>query len=214
MGMLILGFAYSLFASVLWPCIPFLVEDHQLGTAYGLVTIALNISLTVIPIIVAAILHATEGSYEWVEGLFIFLASAGLLFSILLNVLDHRRGGRLQLRYVVDEPLLGGYTTGYDHDYRRLPYGSRRYSRESYMSERNIGDMGLGQDNDMVTTKAVGEGIITIIPHRRRHSTAGFMGHFEDDRLHRYAHHMHTTPGLNGIPSSLPCESNLLIERR
>ncbi|KAK3840911.1 MAG: major facilitator superfamily domain-containing protein, partial [Linnemannia gamsii] len=85
-GMFILGLAYSLFASVLWPCIPFLVKDHQLGTAYGLVTIALNISLTFFPMIVASILG--KGSYLHVEGLFITLAFIGLLLSILLNILD------------------------------------------------------------------------------------------------------------------------------
>ncbi|KAK3816442.1 MAG: major facilitator superfamily domain-containing protein, partial [Benniella sp.] len=92
MAMFILGLAYSLFASVLWPCIPFLVKDHQLGTAYGLVTIALNISLTIFPLVVASILEATQGSYTHVEGLFIGLAFTGLLLSILFNVLDYRQG--------------------------------------------------------------------------------------------------------------------------
>ncbi|KAG0222539.1 hypothetical protein BGW42_006474, partial [Actinomortierella wolfii] len=90
LGMSIMGVAYSLFASVLWPCIPFLVEDEQLGTAYGIVTIALNISLTVFPIVVAWLLHQSGGNYQVVEEFFITLAVLGLMLSILLNALDER----------------------------------------------------------------------------------------------------------------------------
>ncbi|KAH9269220.1 hypothetical protein BASA83_008712 [Batrachochytrium salamandrivorans] len=44
-AMVLLGVAYSLFASALWPCVPFLVGRHQIATAYGLLTSALNVSL-------------------------------------------------------------------------------------------------------------------------------------------------------------------------
>ncbi|KAJ3067592.1 hypothetical protein HK102_007376, partial [Quaeritorhiza haematococci] len=37
-AMSILGVAYSMFASALWPSVPFLVGKHQIATAYGLVT--------------------------------------------------------------------------------------------------------------------------------------------------------------------------------
>lgn len=213
--MLVLGMAYSLFASALWPCIPFLVEDHQLGTAYGLVTIALNISLTVFPMVVAAILHLTDGSYQWVEGLFITLAGLGFILSIVLNILDHRLGGQLQMIEGMHAPLLDDIS-GYDHDSRRFSsesrrfsHESRRYSREGYMSDRD-----MGEEDSMVTTKPVGEGIITIIPHRRRHSMAGFAGHLERDRLHNYAEHVQTSPELNGIPGSFPNQPTYLSERR
>jgi len=218
LAMLVLGLAYSLFASALWPCIPFLVEDHQLGTAYGLVTIALNISLTVFPMAVAAILHLTDGSYQWVEGLFITLAGIGFILSIVLNILDKRQGGQLQMIDGMHAPLLDDIP-GYDHDSRRFSSESRRYSRESRrysregsMSERDLGDM--GEEDDMVTTKPVGEGIITIIPHRRRHSMAGFAGHLERARLQNYAQHVQTSPELYSIPGSFPNAPTYLSERR
>ncbi|KAF9386528.1 hypothetical protein CPB97_003602 [Podila verticillata] len=218
LAMLLLGLAYSLFASALWPCIPFLVEDHQLGTAYGLVTIALNISLTVFPMAVAAILHLTDGSYQWVEGLFISLAGIGFILSIVLNILDKRQGGQLQMVDGMHAPLLDDIP-GYDYDSRRFSSESRRYSRESRrysregnMSERDLGDM--GEEDDMVTTKPVGEGIITIIPHRRRHSMAGFAGHLEQARLQDYAQHVQTSPELNDIPGSFPNAPTYLSERR
>jgi MFS family permease len=51
-GMTLLGFAYSIFASALWPCVPFLVGRHQLATAYGLLSVALNLTLFSTPLIV------------------------------------------------------------------------------------------------------------------------------------------------------------------
>lgn len=215
LAMLVLGLAYSLFASALWPCIPFLVEDHQLGTAYGLVTIALNLSLTVFPMAVAAILHLTDGSYQWVEGLFIALAGMGFVLSIVLNILDQRQGGHLQMAEGVHAPLLDDIS-GYDHDPRRFSNDSRRFSQESrrYSREGYMSDRDMGEEDDMVTTKPVGEGIITIIPHRRRHSMAGFAGHLERARLNNYAQHVQTSPELNGIPGSFPNQPTYLSERR
>lgn len=232
--MIILGLAYSLFASVLWPCIPFLVKDHQLGTAYGLVTIALNISLTIFPMIVAWILDTTEGSYLYVEGLFIILAFIGLLLSILLNVLDHRQGGYLQLS---EDPIVEGpYTEGDyedhiqgDHHYEpnrhqaqhhRDYYDPREpgfeYRRQRRYSQDLLGEDGEDLDDiqDRVTTKPVGEGIITVIPHRRRHSMAGFAGHIERSRLRNYANHAREAPGLGAIPGSMPHDSSLYLSSR
>ncbi|KAI7826996.1 major facilitator superfamily domain-containing protein [Gamsiella multidivaricata] len=206
-GMLVLGLAYSLFASVLWPCIPFLVKDHQLGTAYGLVTIALNFSLTLFPMAVASILHATKGSYRHVEGLLIVLAFIGLLLSILLNVLNHHKGGYLQL---TGEPVPSG-PQYLDEDYeerlrrehreqlQRLDhYDPRepgfeyrrqmRYSQELLQEE----DPDIEDIQDMVTTKPVGEGIITLIPHRRRDSIASFTGYLGRARLRHYTNHAQT----------------------
>lgn len=37
----LLGVAYSFFAAVLWPAIPLVVEEHHVGTAYGVVTAAM-----------------------------------------------------------------------------------------------------------------------------------------------------------------------------
>ncbi|KAG9068353.1 hypothetical protein KI688_010621 [Linnemannia hyalina] len=233
-GMLILGLAYSLFASVLWPCIPFLVKDHQLGTAYGLVTIALNISLTIFPMIVAWILDITDGSYLYVEALFIILAFIGLLLSILLNVLDHHQGGYLQLNG--DPTAEGLYTEGgyedhiqgdhhhepnrhqaqHHHDYYDPREPGFEYRRQRRYSLDLLGEDGEDMDDiqDRVTTRPVGEGIITVIPHRRRHSMAGFAGHIERSRLRSYAHHAREAPGLGAIPGSMPLDPSPYLSSR
>ncbi|KAF9133851.1 hypothetical protein BGW39_008762 [Mortierella sp. 14UC] len=228
-GMFILGLAYSLFASVLWPCIPFLVKDHQLGTAYGLVTIALNISLTFFPMVVASIL--SKGSYLHVEGLFITLAFIGLFLSILLNILDHRQGGYLQL---IEDPAAevpypeSGYEEFVqgDHGFTRHHAPSHdhydprepgfEYQRQRRHSHDLLGEDGEDLDDiqDRVTTKPVGEGIITVIPHRRRHSMAGFAGQIERSRLRNYANHARQAPGLNAISGSMPHDPSPFLTSR
>ncbi|KAH6579821.1 hypothetical protein BASA61_010021 [Batrachochytrium salamandrivorans] len=69
-AMVLLGVAYSLFASALWPCVPFLVGRHQIATAYGLLTSALNVSLLVFPIVVAYV--RTQGHAKDFSGMQIF----------------------------------------------------------------------------------------------------------------------------------------------
>ncbi|KAG0014405.1 hypothetical protein BGZ80_010471 [Entomortierella chlamydospora] len=224
-AMLVLGLAYSLFASVLWPCIPFLVKDHQLGTAYGLVTIALNISLTFFPMLVASILDSTNGSYVHVEGLFVCLAIIGLLFSILLNVLDYRQGGHLQLTEGCSSPQSQDHDEDEVHEQREL------YSRQDYYNPREPGfeyrrkrrysqnifaeeDPDIEDVQNMVTTKPVGEGIIAVIPHRRRHSMAGFAGQTERARLSYYAHHAQGAPSLNEIAGSMSQEPPSYLSTR
>ncbi|KAF9908469.1 hypothetical protein BX616_000148 [Lobosporangium transversale] len=230
-GMFILGLAYSLFASVLWPCIPFLVNDHQLGTAYGLVTIALNISLTIFPMIVASILDVTNGSYPHVEGLFISLAIIALALSIILNILDSRHGGYLQLiEGITDEDLLedeeyeerfrqGNLQHQQQYINHRLdPHDPREPGFEYRRQRRYSQDLMSGENpdlediQDMVTTRPVGEGIITVIPHRRRHSMAGFTGQIEGTRLRNYAQHAQASR-LNAIPGSVPSEPPFLSTR-
>ena len=43
-----MGLGYSVFASVIWPAIPSVVEQRLLGTAYGMITVLQNMGLTVL----------------------------------------------------------------------------------------------------------------------------------------------------------------------
>ncbi|KAJ3226916.1 hypothetical protein HK099_003868 [Clydaea vesicula] len=43
-------------ATHVWPCVPLLVSNHQVATAYGIVTVALNASLFGFPLIVVTVL--------------------------------------------------------------------------------------------------------------------------------------------------------------
>ena len=42
-AVIIMGFAYSLLASALWPIVALIIPEYQLGTAYGLMQVRLSI---------------------------------------------------------------------------------------------------------------------------------------------------------------------------
>ena len=52
------GVAFSIFAAVIWPSVPLCVEQRHVGTAYGVMSSAQNIGLTLFPVFVAD-LHQT-----------------------------------------------------------------------------------------------------------------------------------------------------------
>lgn len=87
----VLGISYSIFGAALWPLVPQLVTNHALlGTAYGVSAVGLNISLTVVPMIVSQIL--SYGSYQYVQIWFVSLSIVGIMLSIAVGVIEYKRG--------------------------------------------------------------------------------------------------------------------------
>jgi len=86
-----IGIAFSLVPAVLWPSIPYLVEEQRLGTALGLMTMLQNVGLTVINVAAGALNDWGGASASNPDGyrpmLFMFaaLSLAGLVFSGLLR---------------------------------------------------------------------------------------------------------------------------------
>jgi predicted MFS family arabinose efflux permease len=86
----LLGIAFSLVPAVLWPAVARYVEPHQLGTAYGLMTMLQNVGLTIANVI-AGYINDTSGasasnpagyaSMLWFFGL---LSLAGFLFAVFV----------------------------------------------------------------------------------------------------------------------------------
>lgn len=93
----ILGAAYSIYAAALWPSVAFVVKQHQLGTAYGLVTAVQNGGLAVVPLIVGVILDKTNKNYKYSELFFAIVAAFGVLVGIILMSVDRARGGMLNM---------------------------------------------------------------------------------------------------------------------
>ncbi|KAI8809405.1 major facilitator superfamily domain-containing protein [Cladochytrium replicatum] len=92
-SMTVLGIAYSVFASALWPCVPYLVGRHQIATAYGFMTVSLNFSLFVFPLVVARIRNTDEASsdpadFTNVEYFFMGMSLIATALAVLLNVCD------------------------------------------------------------------------------------------------------------------------------
>ncbi len=86
----LLGIAFSLVPAVLWPAVARYVEPHQLGTAYGLMTMMQNAGLTVANIVAGYINDASgasesnPGGYAGMLWFFGLLSLAGFLFTLFL----------------------------------------------------------------------------------------------------------------------------------
>jgi MFS family permease len=93
--MMVLGASFVLVPACIWPSIPLIVEEHHVGTAFGLMTAVQNLGLLVFPYLNGAFRDATHG-YTASQIMFALLGAAGLTFSLLLLTADRREGGRLE----------------------------------------------------------------------------------------------------------------------
>jgi MFS family permease len=90
-----LGAAFVLVPACIWPCVPLIVDETRVGTAFGLMTAFQNVGLLVFPYINGALRDATHG-YTASQIVFSALGAVGLLFSVLLLQADKRHGRRLE----------------------------------------------------------------------------------------------------------------------
>lgn len=108
-----LGIFYAAFGAALWPSISLVVEHDQLGTAYGISTVALNIGLSIVPIVVGRI--RAISTFSHVELFFAMLGAIGTLSAMTLLIVGRREGSPLEKVHVdeqlLDEPRDGGLTT-------------------------------------------------------------------------------------------------------
>jgi MFS family permease len=86
-----IGIAFSLVPAVLWASVPYLVDSHRLGTAFGLMTMLQNVGLTVVNLAAGALNDwagagaANPAGYRPMLLLFAVLSGAALVFSVLLR---------------------------------------------------------------------------------------------------------------------------------
>lgn len=92
--MLILGIAFSLLPSVLWPAVPKIVPMKQLGTAYSIIYYIQNIGLMIIPIVIGSVLerNTVGDSVDYTEAMWIFtgIGIAAIIVSVALYFVDRR----------------------------------------------------------------------------------------------------------------------------
>lgn len=98
--MLILGIAFSLLPSVLWPAVPKIVPMKQLGTAYSIIYYIQNIGLMIIPIVIGGVLQRnTSGTtVDYTQAMWIFtgIGIAAIIVSTMLLIIDKRKHYGLQ----------------------------------------------------------------------------------------------------------------------
>ena len=86
-GIGMLGIGYSLVPSAMWPSVPKIVPERNLGTAYSLIYWIQNMGMLLVPIFVGRIFRAYEGVQAAVraEWIFIGLGCVAVLVAVLLR---------------------------------------------------------------------------------------------------------------------------------
>ncbi|KAL3847679.1 hypothetical protein ACJMK2_018576 [Sinanodonta woodiana] len=92
-AMSIMGLAYSVLASALWPVASLMVPNHQLGTAYGIMQAIQNLGLAVISLVAGVIVDSN--GYLILEVFFLAWLCLALIAAVLLYLADAARGGKL-----------------------------------------------------------------------------------------------------------------------
>lgn len=82
----ILGIGYSLVPSAMWPSVPKIVPERNLGTAYSLIYWIQNMGMLLVPIFVGRIFKSKTGTAAAVgaEWIFIVLACVAVCIAVLL----------------------------------------------------------------------------------------------------------------------------------
>lgn len=94
--MILIGIAFSLVPSALWPSVPKIVPLRQLGTAYSIIYYIQNIGLMLTPIAIGQVIDShtsADGTVSYTAALTLF-ATLGLLSavcSLLLLITDHKK---------------------------------------------------------------------------------------------------------------------------
>jgi len=96
--MIWLGIAYSMFASSIWPLLPFVIRQPLLATGYGTMTSIQNAGLAIFPQIIGSIMEAdsikfTKWKYVIPILIFICCAGASIVLTIFLWIVDKARTG-------------------------------------------------------------------------------------------------------------------------
>ena len=104
--MIVLGIAFSLVPSAMWPAVTKIVEPKKLGSAYALIFWLQNVGLMGVPLLINWVLNeycivgtqvldgATINKYDYTTPMVIFaaLSFTAIIFAILLKREDKRKG--------------------------------------------------------------------------------------------------------------------------
>ena len=112
LAIILLGISFSLVPASLWPSVPKLVENKLLGSAYAVIFWIQNIGLYAFPMIVGAVLAATNPgvnsplnfNYTMPMLMFVALGVLALFFGFWLKALDARRHYGLELPNIKANP--------------------------------------------------------------------------------------------------------------
>jgi nitrate/nitrite transporter NarK len=108
---ILLGVALSLVPSAMWPSVPKIIPENQLGTAYGMIFLIQNIGLSLVPLLIGWVLNkycisgtrlldgVPVSNYNYTLPMIIFTGFGvlALVFALLLKAEDRKKGYGLEL---------------------------------------------------------------------------------------------------------------------
>ncbi|HLP75205.1 MAG TPA: MFS transporter [Bacteroidales bacterium] len=108
---MVLGVGFSLVPSAMWPSVPKIIPEKQLGTAYGMIFLIQNIGLSMVPLLQGWVLNkycitgtrlldgVPVSNYDYTIPMIIFTGFGvlALIFAILLKAEDKKKGYGLEL---------------------------------------------------------------------------------------------------------------------
>lgn len=102
--MVVLGIAFSLVPSAMWPSVPKIIPEKQLGTAYALIFWVQNIGLSMVPLLIGWVLDRyckLEGdgpAYDYTIPMAIFTCFGvlALVIALMLKAEDKKKGYGLE----------------------------------------------------------------------------------------------------------------------
>jgi predicted MFS family arabinose efflux permease len=107
-AVLILGVGFSLVPSAMWPSVPKLIPEKQLGTAYAMIFFIQNIGLGLVPLLIGWVLDrfcitsapgaaVTTYNYMWPMIIFTCFGVLALFVAMMLKTADRVKGYGLEL---------------------------------------------------------------------------------------------------------------------
>jgi MFS family permease len=108
---MVLGVGFSLVPSAMWPSVPKIIPEKQLGTAYGMIFLIQNIGLSLVPLLIGWVLNkyciigtrmvdgVPVSNYDYTLPMMIFTGFGvlALVFALLLKAEDKKKGYGLEL---------------------------------------------------------------------------------------------------------------------
>ncbi|XP_066251245.1 major facilitator superfamily domain-containing protein 1-like [Euwallacea similis] len=94
-GIILLGLAYSVLASGLWPLVAIIIPEYQLGTAYGVCQAIQNLGLALVNIFTGWIID--RYGYRALTDFFVVSLILSFIFTSILLLLDQHQQGILNL---------------------------------------------------------------------------------------------------------------------
>jgi predicted MFS family arabinose efflux permease len=101
LAMIVLGIAFGLVPSAMWPSVPKIIPMKLLGTAYAVIFYIQNIGLSMVPILIGNVNNkntAADGFIDYTESMTIFagFGVVAIVIALLLLLEDKKKGYGLQ----------------------------------------------------------------------------------------------------------------------